>query len=797
MLASNPDSVTLSSFAENGYRVFLVNHMEKNEYTGRLSCGCGKHNCTAVGKHPVSENWPKTPEWDEDQIETFQYAVNQGRGYGVICNNLLVIDVDARNGGVRSYEKLVERFPTVAACGLIVQTGSGEGSSHRYFSLPPEVKISQSHPDFPGVDFKHSGFVIGPGSPHASGKRYTVLHGSVEDIDEAPEDLVEFLRRKTIKVEHEGREMEISDYALKTMLEAIPNTAGTEYHEWLEVGMALHHATHGDGIDLFRAWSSKSPKHNDETLDFKWHSFGKNGGPAVTVGTLIHHAKDNGWVEPITDGDEPELQGWFAKALTGNPVTSSVTQEDINEAKNAIKGCPVDVSRIDLTKPPGFVGEVTDWINSQCEYPRENLAAMAALFAVGNAAGLHHMEDSGHETRSNLAVLCVAGSGTGKDKVLHAVKEIHNAAGLSPCDHGNFKSDREVYMNLLEHQAAIYTVDEIGARLAKITNASKGGAAHLEGTMETFMDIYTKSATNVLMTGDMKKETDKFLRDRYAQLKQIVENNEDKSGAAEAEMASIERRRAMQGRLEKPFLSLIGFTTPRQFAKIMTVENVETGFLGRTIFVSESDINPYPKPFQKTDLPPSMKMRIQQLSNGGKMDTTGYVRVECNGHVERIGHSAAAKELLQKCKEWSWHYTQGQIELRGDAFAGLYRRLYEKVVKIALVLGVADGEIDVEHVQWAMAASLRDVEEKISAVTIEDQSFTKAERLAAAIQGALKSKPGATLAQVHNRSNIRSKYNKDDVETMLKKMAEGGIIRVEDGTDGRSGLPLKRYCLMK
>src|SRR5690606_6621102 len=111
----------------------------------------------------------------------------------------------------------------------------------------------------------------------------------------------------------------------------------------------------------------------------------------------------------------------------------------------------------------------------------------------------------------------------------------------------------EMYGNLIQHQAAIYTIDEIGGRLAKIANSRKGGATHLDGVMETFMDVYTKSNDSILLSGDMKKEVDKFLRERYAELKRGIEENEDTHGAMAAELVSLEARLAMDGKIDFPF----------------------------------------------------------------------------------------------------------------------------------------------------------------------------------------------------------------------------------------------------
>jgi hypothetical protein len=82
-------------------------------------------------------------------------------GYGVLVNGLLVVDVDARNGGMDSYARLLESLPEIGGAGLVVNTGSGNGSKHLYFSLPEPMALLQSLPGYPGIDFKSSGFVVG------------------------------------------------------------------------------------------------------------------------------------------------------------------------------------------------------------------------------------------------------------------------------------------------------------------------------------------------------------------------------------------------------------------------------------------------------------------------------------------------------------------------------------------------------------------------------------------------------------------------------------------------------------
>ena len=63
---------------------------------------------------------------------------------------------------------------------------------------------------------------------------------------------------------------------------------------------------------------------------------------------------------------------------------------DVKETKNKL---PCKIDDLDLQKPPGFVGVVADWIDSQCRYPRRRLAVASAIVAVGNIGGLKYEDD--------------------------------------------------------------------------------------------------------------------------------------------------------------------------------------------------------------------------------------------------------------------------------------------------------------------------------------------------------------------------------------------------------------------
>ncbi len=85
------------------------------------------------------------------------------------------------------------------------------------------------------------------------------------------------------------------DYAL-SYLDALSIHRADNYDEWLAVGMALH-SIDEDLLDSWDKWSNQSAKYKLGECAKKWRSFTTGGG--VTLGTLAHMAKQDGWVSPF------------------------------------------------------------------------------------------------------------------------------------------------------------------------------------------------------------------------------------------------------------------------------------------------------------------------------------------------------------------------------------------------------------------------------------------------------------------------------------------------------------------
>lgn len=703
------------------------------------NCSCSDPDCTSIGKHPIVNGWQYTPLWSDEQLETIEELGQLATGYGVLVSTggLLVVDVDARNGGVTSAAKL----PVLDKCGFVVETGSGGGSRHYYFKAPQGMPLVYHHDDYPGIEFKSSGYVVGPGSLHESGNTYTILYGDPQEITEAPTELIDLLRRPNHhRAEYNGHHVDVSQNDIRDMLAYIPNDDSTDYETYIRIGMAIHHSTGGTGIGLWEEWAQRSSKYKSKgrksSLEKRWHSFGKSA-TLVTFGTLAHYAEQGGWIQPVTFTPDIDLQDSTPTSL------------------------PFSTAGIDLLRPPGFVGEVTAWINSQCRFPRESLAVAAALVSIGNICGLRYEDDLSGIT-ANLFAFCVAASSTGKEAVQQAQIEIHKAAGISLATYGSIKSEQEIVRNAVRHQGIFYIIDELGILLQKIINAQKrGGAAYLDGVIGELMKIYSKANGYYLLTGDMREDV-------RSQLYRELDNEKDGEKTKQIELAIS---KLDQG-LERPFLSMIGYTTPSTFHSITTKDQAESGFLGRALLISERDSNPKPKPgFIKSKMPESMRAALQNLYAPGYFNITPG-RIQQIGAQSTISTTPQAIQMMSLASDWLFNdYAEQHKELSG--LEAIVRRGYEMMAKISLILAIPGGIRTPEHVRWAFAVMKRDIDEKIRIVMGTEE--TNEHGLAARILGYISADHAESTGVLVNK--CRPNRKEDIIETLSRMEAKGLIIK--------------------
>lgn len=144
------------------------------------------------GKAPVSkDSWPAT------EYEALLGPADLPYIYGLIIpRDVFIIDVDPRRykDGHNEWHVFRKKFGVSLKQTFSVRTAGG--GFHVYFKKPAKRELKGNGPlaDFPAIDLKkYGGYVVAAGS-YNNGTPYTIVSGSPDNIAEAPEEMLEYLK---------------------------------------------------------------------------------------------------------------------------------------------------------------------------------------------------------------------------------------------------------------------------------------------------------------------------------------------------------------------------------------------------------------------------------------------------------------------------------------------------------------------------------------------------------------------------------------------------------------------------
>ena len=156
------------------------------------TCSCAQ-KCTSIGKHPRISNGVKGATTDLNIISSWWKRwpkANIGIAAGH-HSNLLIIDIDAKSGGLQSLLALEKEHGGITT----LRTSTGGGGQHLYFNYPRQTVIGNKVNFLPGIDIRsNGGYIVAPPSIHASGKGYAWRNDQM--ISDAPAWLLSLLTSK-------------------------------------------------------------------------------------------------------------------------------------------------------------------------------------------------------------------------------------------------------------------------------------------------------------------------------------------------------------------------------------------------------------------------------------------------------------------------------------------------------------------------------------------------------------------------------------------------------------------------
>ncbi|WP_375697547.1 DUF3987 domain-containing protein [Pseudophaeobacter sp. TrK17] len=447
--------------------------------------------------------------------------------------------------------------------------------------------------------------------------------------------------------------------AIEAALKWLPN-AELDYDSWVRIGMALKGALGEAGGDIFAGWSAQAAKDVPSTTTKAWASFKPD---RIGAGTIYHLAMERGW-QP---GSDLRLDG--ATVSDGEHPAAGLLSKLGEQSEGDEE--PSATSTFTLAIPDGLVGDLTDYMLSTARRPQPLLSVGASLCAIGALMGRQYRTES--NLRSNLYVVGIADSGSGKNHAREIINEVFFEAGLAHHLGGNKIASGAGLLTALHRQPAIlFQIDEFGMFLAAAADRRRS-PRHITEILDNMTELYTAA-------GGI------FLGAEYA--------NRD---------GSNERRD-----INQPCLSVYGTTTPLHFWGALQGANVVDGSLARFLILpSDEDYPDENIAVGMRQADPALIAGLRSVASGG-----GHQKGNLAGKTADQ-NTAVNPTIVPMTEEARARFRLLSAELTGElraasgtAFTAILARIGENALKLALIVAVGrdptNPEINLSAADWAI-----------------------------------------------------------------------------------------------
>jgi hypothetical protein len=165
----------------------------------------------------------------------------------------------------------------------------------------------------------------------------------------------------------------------------------------------------------------------------------------------------------------------------------------------------------------------------------------------------------------------------------------------------------------------------------------------------------------------------------------------------------------------------------------------------------------------------TMQMKLWAMTGRDQEDNGP---VEFRGDRVSVSTMPDADVMLDEILDWLMEYADDANEETGEASVAMVRRAFEMIGKISFILAMPDEVRTVEHVRWAFAYVLAELDGKVRLVFANDHAKTRPEEaIAARILARLDPDKGVSVAVLSNMLKLSA----EQIGGVLTKLEERGM----------------------
>lgn len=486
-------------------------------------------------------------------------------------------------------------------------------------------------------------------------------------------------------------------------------------------------------------------------------------------------------------GVKPATTGFFASMSNQpahQPHSASVEHRPVKTNSKLPEGITFD--GLDIENPPGLAGEIVNYIRGGASRLLTGGAYAAfALQCMGMAgAGLTGFKN----TKLALVTLVLGMTASGKEHPQRVIKELLSANDITV--YGDIRSDKDVIRSaVFDSGRCFYVVDEA----QKILTTDKQNK-HMTNTVNVLMELSTTSLyqlSNLHQKEFLSQvETEKTRIEKQIDAKKNdIENKGVLDSATvkklELDITNLESRLedieaqmlVIQKGVRNPALHLLASSTPQKLASIVEEDNIESGFLGRSlIFDCGVERGELLIDFDFDNDSPSQK-KLDAQFEWLKVQIGLIVQLAQDASKHGIDEAFTGKEFRYRptpeavadLKAIAKHYDQHALR-NHPRVGGIYSRFIERILSLSSIMAlgnIVNGEAVIEssYVRYALLLAETSIEHLISNLRINEGATqdTMEARLEAVKEAILK------RLKVDAKDAQKGWRYKSDIKNQLKR----------------------------
>lgn len=437
------------------------------------------------------------------------------------------------------------------------------------------------------------------------------------------------------------------DEAVNALSYCDPNSSRDE---WIKIGMAFKTEVGDAGFQDFDKWSARGKAYDKKTIWGQWRSLDAR---SIGYGTLVYYAKQGGYIPPKPDRDT---------------ITKIVTIDVDDWEKRKLEEIAKRVKESEIlpdfyTNAPHHVKSICEWICKTSYYPQPIITLGSVISMLGFVMG---KDCDFMGLKPNLYIANLAGTGDGKEHILRCIRGIFDVMSLRKHRSEKWTSDTAIVAKLQTCEGyCCYIVDEMYTTMKAL--AQKSGNIREIAAASTILQGYTGVELSTADYADRKeKET-------------II--------------------------IKKPFISLLGYSTPEPFFEAIGITEAFTGLIGRMTVFQGSRYLPEPNENHDTraweKVPSDIIECLNQIKRNSRSESykNGFVMY---GH-KSIPATPEAKQLLRET-ELKIRDRRNILKDENPQMEKVIVRIFEMMKKYAMIASKGI-EVEVEHVEWAKAVA--------------------------------------------------------------------------------------------